>query len=211
MMMESTSVYWQPIYNILEGQLEVLLVNAHHMKQAPGRKTDIKDAKWLAQLLQYGLVRRSFIPDRQQRELRDVMRYRQSVVDVRNRVAKRAQKILEDANLKLAAVVSNIQGVSGQEMLRAPVGGEEDPKLLAELARWQSAGHLAAWGGWRLAITRPRASSARQSAEGDTMVRRALIQAAKAAERKKGSYLKALNHRLAARGEPSQQAACHKT
>jgi transposase len=119
--MESTGVYWQPIYNLLEGQIEVWLVNAHHVKQVPGRKTDVKDAEWLAQLLQHGLVRRSFIPDREQRELHDLVRYRQSVVEERNRVANRLQKVLEDANLKLASVVTNIQGVSAQEMLRALV------------------------------------------------------------------------------------------
>lgn len=286
--MESTGVYWQPIYNVLEGQFEIWLVNAHHVKQVPGRKTDLKDAEWLAQLLQYGLVRRSFIPDRQQRELRDLVRYRQSVVEERNRVANRLQKVLEDANLKLASVATNIQGVSAQAILQALLAGQTDPKILAELARGQlrkkqaaleqaltgrlqahhrfllaqllghlgfldreivtlderveemvravpawaaaverldtipginriiaslivaeigvdmqrfpTARHLAAWAGVAPGNNetggKQRATSTRK---GNKVLRRALVQAAKAAARKKDSYLKALYKRLAAR------------
>jgi transposase len=286
--MESTGVYWQPIYNLLEGQIEVWLVNAHHVKQVPGRKTDVKDAEWLAQLLQHGLVRRSFIPDRDQRELRDLVRYRQSVVEERNRVANRLQKVLEDANLKLASVVTNIQGVSAQEMLRALVAGETDPKIVAELARGQlrkkhaaleqaltgrlrahhrfllaqllghldfldgeiatlderveemvravpawaaaverldtipginriiaslivaeigvdmqrfpTAGLLAAWAGVAPGNNETGGKQgATSTRKGNKVLRRALVQAAKAAARKKDSYLKALYHRLAAR------------
>ena len=133
--MESTGVYWQPVYNILAERFEVWLVNAKHVKHVPGRKTDVKDAEWLAQLLQHGLLKPSFIPAEEQRALREVVRYRQSVVQERNRIANRLQKVLEDANLKLASVVTNIQGVSAQAILEALVDGEDDPQVLAELAR----------------------------------------------------------------------------
>ena len=133
--LESTGVYWQPVYNILEGHVRVWLVNAQHVKQVPGRKTDTNDADWLAQLLQHGLLRASFIPDRDQRELRDLVRYRQSTVQDRTRIVNRIQKVLEDANIKLAAVATDIKGVSAQTILRSLLAGEEDPHALADLAR----------------------------------------------------------------------------
>jgi transposase len=133
--MESTGVYWQPIYNILEDQFEIFLVNAQSIKRMPGRKTDMKDAEWIATLMQHGLLQRSFIPDRDQRELRDLTRYRQSLIQERSRFANRLQKVLEDTNLKLASVATDIQGVSSQAILRALLEGQEDPKVLAELAR----------------------------------------------------------------------------
>jgi transposase len=133
--LESTGVYWQPVYNVLEGHVRVWLVNAQHVKQVPGRKTDLKDAEWLAQLLQFGLLRASFIPERDQRELRDLVRYRQSMVQDRTRVVNRVHKVLEDANLKLAAVATDIRGVSAQTILRALLAGEADPQALADLAR----------------------------------------------------------------------------
>ncbi len=133
--LESTGVYWQPVYNVLEGHVRVWLVNAQHVKQVPGRKTDTTDAAWLAQLLQHGLLRASFIPERDQRELRDLVRYRQSTVQDRTRVVNRIQKVLEDANLKLAAVASDLQGVSAQAILRALLAGQADPHALADLAR----------------------------------------------------------------------------
>jgi transposase len=133
--LESTGVYWQPVFNILEGHVRVWLVNAQHVKQVPGRKTDTNDAAWLAQLLQHGLLKASFIPERDQRELRDLVRYRQSTVQDRTRVVNRIQKVLEDANLKLAAVATDVQGVSAQTILRALLAGQEDPQALAELAR----------------------------------------------------------------------------
>ncbi len=133
--LESTGVYWQPVYNVLAGQVHVWLVNAQHVKQVPGRKTDLNDAAWLAQLLQHGLVKASFIPEREQRELRDLVRYRQSTVQDRTRVVNRLQKVLEDANLKLAAVATDIKGVSAQAILRALLAGEADPQVLADLAR----------------------------------------------------------------------------
>ncbi|MHC4617182.1 MAG: IS110 family RNA-guided transposase [Planctomycetota bacterium] len=133
--MESTGVYWQPIHNILEDRFEIFLVNAQSIKRMPGRKTDVKDAEWIATLMQHGLLQRSFIPCRAQRELRDLTRYRQSLVEERNRFANRLQKVLEGTNIKLSSVVTDIQGVSAKAMLRALLNGEEDPKVLAELAR----------------------------------------------------------------------------
>lgn len=133
--MESTGVYWQPINNILEGRFEVFLVNAQAVKRMPGRKTDLKDAEWLATLMQHGLLQRSFIPERQQRELRELARYRLSLVQERSRFANRLQKVLEDTNIKLAAVATDMQGVSAQAMLRSLIQGETDPNVLASMAK----------------------------------------------------------------------------
>lgn len=131
--MESSGVYWKPIYNILEGLFEVVLVNAQAIKRLPGRKTDMKDAEWIATLMQHGLLQGSFIPERQQRELRDLTRYHQSLVQERSRFANRLQKLLEDTNLKLAAVATDLQGVSAQAILRAIAQGETDPNTLAQM------------------------------------------------------------------------------
>ena len=133
--MESTGVYWQPIYNILEGRFELYLVNAQAIKRMPGRKTDMKDAEWIATLMQHGLLQRSYIPARDQRELRDLTRYRLSLVDERNRFANRLQKVLEATNIKLASVATDIQGVSAQAILRALLAGQTDTQALTELAR----------------------------------------------------------------------------
>ncbi len=133
--MESTGVYWKPIFNILEAGFEILLVNAHHMKNVPGRKTDIKDCQWIAQLLQHGLLKGSFIPPRPQRELRDLTRQRTQLVDEASRISNRIQKVLEDANVKLGSVASNVVGASGRLMLEAMVAGEDDPARLADLAQ----------------------------------------------------------------------------
>lgn len=133
--MEATGVYWQPIYNILEERFTIFLVNPQAVKRMPGRKTDMKDAEWLAVLMQHGLLQPSFIPGRDQRELRDLTRYRQSLVQERNRFANRLQKVLEDTNLKLAAVATDLRGVSAQAILRALISGQEDPHELAGLAR----------------------------------------------------------------------------
>ena len=133
--MESTGVYWKPVYNLLEDEFSVWVVNAHHMKAVPGRKTDVKDAEWIADLLRHGLLRSSFIPDRPQRELRELTRYRRSLVQERTREANRIQKVLEGANVKLGSVATDVLGVSGRAMLKALSEGEEDPKALAELAR----------------------------------------------------------------------------
>lgn len=133
--MESTGVYWKPIYNLLEGHFTLLVVNAQHIKAVPGRKTDVKDAEWIADLLRHGLVRGSFIPDRPQRELRELTRYRRSLIQQRAQVVNRIQKVLEGANIKLGSVVSSVAGMSGRAMLEAMVEGVEDPQLLAEMAK----------------------------------------------------------------------------
>jgi len=135
--LESTGEYWKPVYNILEGACEVWLLNAQHIKAVPGRKTDVKDAQWIAELLAHGLVRPSFIPPRMQRELRDLTRYRTSFVRERATLVNRVQKVLEGANLKLASVASDVMGVSGRAILRALLAGEADPSVLAGLAQGQ--------------------------------------------------------------------------
>lgn len=133
--MESTGEYWKPVYNLLESSFEVMVVNSHHFKQVPGRKTDVKDAEWLAELMSYGLVRGSFIPPLPQRDLRDLTRQRTTLIRERASVINRLQKVLEWANLKLASVVSDIGGVSARAMLKALVAGTEDPEALADLAK----------------------------------------------------------------------------
>jgi len=133
--MESTGVYWKPVFHVLEGRFELLLVNAQHIKNVPGRKTDPADAAWLARLLQHGLLRASFVPPAPIRELRDLTRQRTQLVGEKVRVANRIQKVLEDANVKLASVVSDVLGMSGRAMLRALVAGETDPEQLADLAQ----------------------------------------------------------------------------
>jgi transposase len=133
--MESTGVYWKPVFNILDGEFEVWVVNAKHIKFVPGRKTDVKDAQWIAELLQHGLLKASFIPDAPQRELRELIRYRTHLIEERTREANRVHKVLEDANLKLSSVATDVLGVSGREMLAAIIAGQDDPAALAELAK----------------------------------------------------------------------------
>jgi transposase len=133
--MESTGVYWQPVFNLLEGHMEAWVVNAQHIKKVPGRKTDMKDADWIAQLLQCGLLKPSFVPDRQQRELRDLTRQQTKLVQQRNAVDNRIQKVLESANIKLGSVASDVLGVSGRKMIEALIAGEKDVRVLAELAQ----------------------------------------------------------------------------
>lgn len=133
--LESTGVYWKPVYWVLESHLEVWLVNAQHVKKVPGRKTDVSDAEWLASLMKHGLVRSSFVPPKPQRELRDLTRQRANLVRDRTQVLNRLQKVLEDANVKLASVVSDVNGVSALAMLRELVAGQTGPKTLAALAR----------------------------------------------------------------------------
>lgn len=133
--MESTGVYWKPVFNLLEGLCEVILVNAHHIKQVPGRKTDVKDCQWIAELLQHGLLKASFVPPPPIRELRDLTRQRTQLVGEKTAVANRIQKVLEDANIKLASVATDVLGVSGRNMLQALIAGESDPEKLANLAR----------------------------------------------------------------------------
>jgi len=133
--MEATGVYWRPVWAILEGQFELMLVNPHHVKAIPGRKTDAKDCEWIAELLQHGLVRGSFVPPIEIQDLRDLTRYRVELTQAQNRVANRIQKLLEQANIKLSSVASNALGVSGQQMIEAIIAGEDDPERLADLAQ----------------------------------------------------------------------------
>jgi transposase len=133
--MESTGVYWKPVFNILEGHVQVILVNAEHIKQVPGRKTDVKDCQWIAQLLQHGLLKASFVPPLPTRELRDLTRQRTQLIQERTAAANRIQKVLEDANIKLASVASDVLGASGRDMLEALIAGQTDPQELAALAR----------------------------------------------------------------------------
>jgi transposase len=132
--MESTGVLWKPVWNILDGRFKLLLVNPRHVKQVPGRKSDVSDAEWIAQLLQCGLLRGSFVPQRELRELRDLTRFRAQLESEQTRLANRIHKVLEDANIKLGAVASDILGKSGRAMLRALIQGERDPCKLAGLA-----------------------------------------------------------------------------
>jgi transposase len=133
--MESTGVYWKCIWNVLEGELELLLCNAQHIKAVPGRKTDVKDAEWIADLLHHGLLRASFVPPRPQRELRDLTRYRSSLAADRAWLVNRIQKTLEDTNIKQASVATDITGKSGRAILEAMLQGEQNPQKLAELAQ----------------------------------------------------------------------------
>jgi transposase len=140
--MESTGVFWKPIFNILETHFTVLLVNARHLKQVPGRKSDIRDCQWIAQLLQCGLLKGSFIPPRAQRDLRDLTRHRTKLVEEKTRTINRIQKVLEDANIKLASVATDVLGVSGRAMIQRLIEGETDPHKLADLAQRQLRGKI---------------------------------------------------------------------
>src|SRR6516165_8316174 len=140
--MESTGVFWKPIYNILEGHFTMLLVNARHLKQVPGRKSDVRDCQWIAQLLQYGLLKGSFIPPRSQRELRDLTRHRTQLVEEKARTANRIHKVLQDTNIKLSSVATDVLGASGRAMLEALITGEEDPVKLADLAQRKLRGKI---------------------------------------------------------------------
>ena len=134
--MESTGVYWKPIFNLFEADFEVLLVNPQHIKQVPGRKTDVKDCQWIAELLEHGLLKSSFIPPREIRDLRDLTRYRRRLVQTRAAEVNRVQKILEQANIKLASVATDIMGVSSRAMLAALLQDQEqDPAQIAALAK----------------------------------------------------------------------------
>ena len=133
--MEATGVYWKPVLYLLEDGLDCWLLNARHMRNVPGRKTDVGDAQWICQLTEHGLVRASFIPPPQIREIRELTRYRRSVVEERAREAQRLDKVLQDAGIKLSSVASDILGASGRSMLMALVSGTEDPAVLADLAK----------------------------------------------------------------------------
>lgn len=133
--MESTGPYWKPVWNVLEGQFSLVLGNAQHIKIVPGRKTDVKDAEWIADLLRHGLIRGSFVPDKPQRELRELLRYRRSLIQERTREVNRIHKVLEGANIKLGSVASDVLGVSGRSMLQAIAEGADNPQALAGLAK----------------------------------------------------------------------------
>jgi transposase len=133
--MESTGVYWKPIYNVLEDSFTLVLVNAQHIKNLPGRKTDVQDAEWIADLLKHGLIQGSFVPDRDQREMRELTRCRRSLLQERSRVVERIQKVLEGGNIKLSSVATDIMGVSGRSILEAMINGVEDTKALAEMSK----------------------------------------------------------------------------
>jgi len=133
--MESTGIYWKPVYNLLEDNFTILLVNSAHIKAVPGRKTDVKDCEWIADLLAHGLIKGGFIPPREIRDLRDLTRYRKSLMDERTREVNRLHKLLESANIKLTVVATDIMGLSGQKMLQALLEGTTDPMVLADLAK----------------------------------------------------------------------------
>lgn len=132
--LESTGVYWKPLFNLMEGIFEIVLVNAQHMKAVPGRKTDAKDAQWIADLLQHGLLTASFIPPQPQRDLRDLTRYRTSLKQERTRHVNRIHKLLEETNLKLSSVFGDLMGQTGRAILHALAAGEQKPEVLADLA-----------------------------------------------------------------------------
>ncbi|MEQ4306310.1 IS110 family transposase [Plantactinospora sp. B6F1] len=132
--MEATGAYWKPVFYLLEHDMDCWLLNARHMKAVPGRKTDVKDCEWIAQLVEHGLVRASFVPPEPIRQLRDLTRYRTEIIRERTREVQRLEKLLEDSGVKLSAVVSDLTGKSARAMLEALIAGERDPQVLAELA-----------------------------------------------------------------------------
>src|SRR5438309_4231623 len=133
--MESTGVYWKPVFYLLEDDIECWLLNARHLRNVPGRKTDVADAAWITQLVEHGLVRPSFVPPKEIRELRNLTRYRKAQIEERSREAQRLDKVLQDAGIKLSSVASDILGRSGRAMLDALVVGLNDPEALADLAK----------------------------------------------------------------------------
>jgi transposase len=133
--MESTGVYWKPVYYVLEDEFDVMLVNAAHVKNVPGRKTDVSDAVWIAQLLEHGLLRRSFVPPVEIRELRDLTRYRKTLIEEHAREANRVHKVLQDAGIKLSSVATDALGTSGRAMMKSLIEGQRDPDQLAALAK----------------------------------------------------------------------------
>jgi transposase len=134
--MESTGPYWKPVYNVLEEfKFELVVCNAQHIKAVPGRKTDVKDAEWICDLLRHGLVRPSFVPSKEDRERRELTRYRRQLIEERVREVNRIQKVLEGANIKLGAVASDVLGVSGRQMIEAMIAGTEEPEALAAMAK----------------------------------------------------------------------------
>jgi transposase len=133
--MESTGVYWMPVYAVLEEHFDLIVGNAAHIKNVPGRKTDVKDAQWIAELIRCGLVRKSFVPPKWQRALRDLTRYRRKLVEAQASERNRLQRLLETCNVKLASVATDVFGKSGRDMLRALIKGDDNPEQIAQLAR----------------------------------------------------------------------------
>src|SRR5467141_365942 len=225
--MESSGVYWKPVWNILEGQFTVVLANAQHIKNVPGRKTDQKDAEWIAQLLQHGLLRPSYVPCEVIRDLRDLTRMRASLSQEASRISSRVQKVLEDANVKLASVATNTLGKSGRAMLdeRLEDIGRERPELSQAVARWDTIPGIDRVAGWTLLAevghTMAQFPTAEQLAswaslcpgnhesagkrlggttrKGSPWLRRMACQCAWAAARTKNTYLSAQFRRVAAR------------
>jgi transposase len=142
--MESTGVLWKPVFYLLEDDFDCWLLNAQHLRNVPGRKTDVKDAAWIAELVEYGLVRPSFVPPKPIRQLRDLTRYRKAVIEEHTREAQRLHAVLQEAGIKLSSVATDILGRSGRDMLEALVGGTHDPQVLAELARGRMRPKIAA-------------------------------------------------------------------
>lgn len=141
--LESTGSYWKPVYNIFEEeQLPIMVVNAQHIKGVPGRKTDVKDAEWIADLVRHVLVKASYIPNREQRELREITRYRQEIIEERARELNRIQTVLEGCNIKLGSVITDISGKSGMAILKAIISGETDPVILSDLAEGRARNKL---------------------------------------------------------------------
>src|SRR3982750_2781332 len=135
--MESTGVYWRPVYAVLEGHVELIVGNARHIRNVPGRKTDVKDAEWIADLVRHGLIAKSFVPPPPLRELRDLLRYRRKLVESQAAERNRLLKLLETANIKLASVVTDVFGVSGRAMLKALIEGTASAQAMADLAKGQ--------------------------------------------------------------------------
>jgi len=146
--MEATGVYWKPVWHILsDGEFELVLANAAHVKNVPGRKTDVNDATWLADLMAHGLIRPSFVPDEPTQQMRDLLRTRKQFVRERTGHTQRIQKTLEDANIKLDSVISNIVGISGRRMIGALIHGQSAPEALAALAHGRLQAHPGGTGG----------------------------------------------------------------
>jgi hypothetical protein len=152
--MESTGVYWRPIYAVLEGHFELIIGNARHIRNVPGRKTDVKDSEWIADLVRHGLIAKSFVPPRPLRELRELLRYRRKLSESQAAERNRLLKLLESANIKLASVMSDVFGVSGRAMLKALIEGRASVETMADLAKANCAANAPSlpWrstGGWR--------------------------------------------------------------
>src|SRR5206468_9353362 len=135
--MESTGVYWRPVYAVLEGHVELIVGNARHIRNVPGRKTDVKDAEWIADLVRHGLIAKSFVPPAPLRELRELLRYRRKLIESQAAERNRLLKLLETANIKLASVLSDVFGVSGRAMLKALIEGTASAQAMADLAKGQ--------------------------------------------------------------------------